>query len=143
MPFKKKDNRRKHSRASLCRLVKISFSKASSSAESTNVHDISQAGMRFHVTDLSDTGFQLSSPGLEREESSFKALAQIKKGDTLFFRLNLDPQHAEISVLGRMAWIVREELKFGSVRMRAGIEFIDVSEADLKLIQVYVSAFQS
>ena len=143
MPFKKTDNRRKHSRVSLCRLVKISFSKATSSSETTNVHDLSQAGMRFHVTDLSGTGFQLSAPGLERSQSAFKSLAEIKKADTLLFRLNLDPQCAEISVLGRVAWITREAMKTGYVRMRAGIEFLDVAEADLKLIQVYVSAFQS
>ena len=142
MPFKKKDNRRKHSRVSLCRLVKIRFSKATAPAEYSNVFDISEAGMRFHVTDLSDTGFQLSAPGFEPGESSFKALSEIRKGDTLFFRLNLDPQHTEISVLGRMAWITREATKAGNVRLRAGIEFIDVAEADLKLIQIYVSAFQ-
>jgi c-di-GMP-binding flagellar brake protein YcgR len=139
--MKKKDNRRKHRRVSLCRLVKIRFPKASAPAETTNVYDLSQAGMRFHVTDLSDTGFQLSAPGLERGQSAFQALSDIKKGDTLLFRLNLDPQHAEISVLGRMAWIAREATKTGYVRMRAGIEFLDVAEADLKLIQVYVSAF--
>ncbi len=143
MPFKKKDNRRKHSRVSLCRLVKIRFSKAAAPAELTNVYDVSEAGMRFHVTDLSDTGFQLSAPDLERGRSAFQALSGIKKGDTLFFRLNLDPQHAEISVLGRMAWVTRETTKSGQIRMRAGMEFLDVAEADLKLIQVYVSAFHS
>lgn len=139
---KKKDNRRKHGRVSLCRLVKIRFTKAEAPAELTNVFDISEAGMRFHVTDLSDSGFQLSAPGLERGQAAFKALSDIKKGDTLYFRLNLDPQHAEISVLGRLAWVVREPSKTGVIRMRAGIEFVDVAEADLKLIQIYVSAFQ-
>jgi c-di-GMP-binding flagellar brake protein YcgR len=143
MPFKKKDNRRKNSRVSLCRLVKIRFSKASAPAELTSLFDLSEAGMRFHVTDLSDTGFQLSAPGLERGQSAFKSLSGIKKGDTLFLSLNLDPQCPEISVLGRIAWVVREATKSDLIRLRAGIEFVDITESDLKLIQVYVSAFQT
>ena len=142
MFFKKKPNLRKHSRVSLCRLVKIRFSKADNPAELTNLFDLSESGMRFHVTDLSDTGFQLSAPGLQPGDSTFKAMSEVKKGDTLLFRMKLDPDHPEIAVLGSLAWVKRESLASG-VRLRAGIQFLDISENDLKMIQVYVSAFHN
>ena len=55
--------------------------------------------------------------------------------------MKLDPDLAEITVLGSLAWVKRESMASG-VRLRAGIQFLDVSDADLKMIQVYVSAFQ-
>ena len=141
MPFKKKTDLRKNRRVSICRLVKIRFPKATDASAITNLVDLSESGMRFHVTDLSVEGFQLSAPGLQAEEPAFKAFSGIKKGDTLLFRMKLDPDHPEIAVLGRLAWVKRESVVSG-VRLRAGIQFLDVSDADLKMIQVYVSAFQ-
>ena len=136
-------NRRSNRRVSLCRLVKISFSKKTHSAELSHVTDTSGAELLFHVTNLSDSGFQLSAPGLEKSQPAYEALTQIKRDDTLFFRLKLDPQHSEISLLGKIAWVTRERTKSGIVQLKAGIAFLDIADSDLKLIQVFVSAFQS
>lgn len=137
----KNNNRRKHPRISICRLVKISFSTAPNSAALTHIVDLSESGLRFHVKDLSDSGFQMSVPDADSGTASGKMLAHIKAGDVLLFRLKLDPEHPEISMLGKMAWIEREMTPAGHVRMRAGVEIMDLAENDRKMIQVYVSAF--
>ncbi len=142
MAPKKDQNRRKHVRVSLCRLVKIGFSKLTKSVELANIFDLSESGLSFHVTDLSSSGFQISAPGIQAEGLAFKALGGIKKADTLFFRLKLDPNREEVSVLGKVAWVTRKPTPSG-LRLRAGIQFVDLAEEDLKLIQLYISAFQS
>jgi len=138
MPFKKPENRRKHARVSLCRLVKIQTEKKSGPSEISQTYDISEAGMRFHVTDISSTGFKLSLPAIEGD----LPFASLKKGDKLHFRINLDPDHPAVALLGKVAWVSRETVSGGMIRVKSGVEFVDVSEADRKLIQVYVSAFQ-
>jgi c-di-GMP-binding flagellar brake protein YcgR len=144
MPFNKKnqENRRKHARISLCRLVKIQLSKTSSQSEISQLYDVSESGMRFHVTDLSKTGFKMSSPGMEPGSASAQNLLSVKKGDTLFFRMRIDPEHDDVAVLGILAWVTRSKSVGGAIRLKAGVQFVDISDKDRKLIQVYVSAFQ-
>lgn len=143
MPFKKKsENRRKHARISLCRLVKIQLSKTSSQSEISQLFDVSESGMRFHITDLSKTGFKMSSPYLEPGSVSTQTLLGMKKGETLFFRMRIDPEYDDVAVLGMLAWVTRSKGVDGTIRLKAGVHFVDISDRDRKLIQVYVSAFQ-
>jgi len=144
MPFKKKqENRRKYARIALCRLVKIQPSKTSSQAEISQLFDVSESGMRFHVTDISKTGFKMSSPNLEPDSVSTQTLLGMKKGDTLFFRMRIDPEHDDVAVLGVLAWVTRSKGLDGAIRLKAGVHFVDISDRDRKLIQTYVSAFQN
>ncbi len=137
-------NRRKHNRVSLCRLVKIRIPEpGATTSKLTNIFDFSESGLRFHVIDVSDTGFQLSAPGLDAKEAIYKPLLNSKKGDMLVFCLKLDPESPEISMFGRLAWVVREVTKAGHTRLRAGVEFIDVSKTDHERIKDFVTAFNA
>lgn len=141
MLFKKNpENRRKHARISLCRLIKIQPSKASTQSEITQLYDVSESGMRFHITDLSSTGFRMSSVDLKPEAA--QTVHEFKKGDTLFFRMRIDPEHDDVAVLGTLAWVKRSKAMDGGIRLKVGVQFVDISDSDRKLIQVYVSAFQ-
>lgn len=142
MPFKKKDNRRKYQRVSLYRLVKITLLNTSQPIALTHLSDLSESGFRFQVSDLSDVGSKVNL----REQSSFspanQIFSKIKRGDQFSFKVHLDPARPEIHVAGRVAWVERQIASSGQVRMIAGIEFVNLSPSDCKLIQVYVATFK-
>lgn len=144
MPFKKKkENRRQHVRITLCRLVKIQTPHEPRISEISHIYDLSESGLRFHVTDLSNTGFQISVPAMEGDQPVMTAFSSLQKGDSLSFQIKLDPEHPVISTSGKIAWVSREAVSGGKIRVKSGVEFVGLSAEDRKLIQIYVAAFKN
>lgn len=138
MPFRKRENNRSYSRISISRLVKVQLPKAAGDKKLAQVSDLSESGLSMRVMELSGDGLQFSASDTESPAAS-ASLSQIKKGDMISLRLQLDPKRPEISVMGRLVWLKKES----GGRLRVGLQFVNISEMDRKLIQVYVSAYQA
>ena len=99
--------------------------------------------MKLHVVDLSKEGLQLEASNLKSVPAPAFDLSKLKEGEKLSFCLHLDPESPDVLVLGKVVWVDEEVHSGEIVRIRVGIQFMNLSEVDCKRIQLYVAAFES